>query len=171
MISDQELQGRAREYAQRHGRALNEKLGSGVHGIVFLSESLRQKGDARARTAVKAHRQEPDYCRERDVYLRLQENGVTAMYGCHVPELLRYDDDLRIIEMTVVAQPFVLDFAGAFLDEAPDFSEEVMAEWRADKKEQFGGRWPEVERILRSLETYGIFFIDVSPKNIVLPVK
>ena len=68
--------------------------------------------------------------------------------------------------MTVVSRPFLLDFAGAYLDWSPDFSDEVMADWRAEKLEQFGERWPEVEAILRILQTYGIFMIDVHPGNI-----
>jgi hypothetical protein len=68
--------------------------------------------------------------------------------------------------MTLVARPFVLDFAGAFLDKAPDFSEEVLADWRAEKQEQFGRSWPEVQAILRTLAGYGVFMIDVNPGNI-----
>jgi hypothetical protein len=60
----------------------------------------------------------------------------------------------------------VLDFGGAYLDQAPDFSDEVMADWRAEKKEQFGARWGEVQAILRALEAYGVFMIDVNPGNI-----
>jgi hypothetical protein len=71
--------------------------------------------------------------------------------------------------MTVVAQPFVLDFAGVQLDREPDFSEEVMAKWRAEKREQFGDRWPEVQGIMRVLEEYGIYLIDINPNNITLP--
>ncbi len=148
--------------------ALGDQLGSGVHGIVFVTESQPQMGAAAALSAVKVHRQEPDYRRERDAYLRLKANGVTAILGCRVPELVRYDDELWIIEMTVVTRPFVLDFAGAFLDKAPDFSEEVLADWRAEKQEQFGHHWAEVERIVRSLEVYGIYMVDVSPTNISL---
>ena len=40
------------------------------------------------------HHREADYRRERDIYLRLQD----------VPQLLRYHDDLLIIEMTVVGR-------------------------------------------------------------------
>jgi hypothetical protein len=86
-----------------------------------------------------------------------------------VPQLIRYDDALLAIEMTVVTRPFVLDFAGAFLDRPPDFSEEVVAEWRAEKQDQFGKRWREAEGIVRELESYGIYMIDVSPNNISLP--
>lgn len=151
---------------------VGEQLGAGVHGTVFLTESQRKPSDSAARSATKAHRQKADYCRERDVYLRLQGLGLNFIQGCSVPELIRYDDDLLIIEMTVVAQPFILDFAGAFLDKAPEFSEEVFAEWRAEKQEQFVRRWHEVVvAILGFLERYGIYFVDVSPNNIALPEK
>jgi hypothetical protein len=68
--------------------------------------------------------------------------------------------------MTMVKRPFVLDFAGAYLDHAPDFSEEVMSDWRAEKQEQFGKHWGEVQVILRFLEGYGIFMVDINPGNI-----
>ena len=110
-----------------------------------------------------------DYRRERDAYLRLQEHEVKSIRGCAVPELLRYDDVLWVLEMTVVTRPFVLDFAGAYLDFGPEFSEEVLADWHAEKQEQFERHWPEVQAILRELEgRYGIFLIDVTPNNIAL---
>jgi hypothetical protein len=68
-----------------------------------------------------------------------------------------------IIEMTIVQRPFVLDFGGAYLDQAPEFSEEVIADWQAQKIEQFGERWPEVQAILAVLGSYGIFVQDVHP--------
>jgi len=34
---------------------------------------------------------------------------------------VRFADDLLAIEMTIVTPPFILDFAGAYLDPAPDF--------------------------------------------------
>jgi hypothetical protein len=139
-----------------------EHLGFGVHGSVFSAENQGKDG----RVAIKVHERQPDYLRERDVYLRLKEHEITNIRGCAVPELLDYDDELWVIEMTVVAQPFVLDFAGAFLDHAPDFSEEVLADWRAEKQEQFGARWPEVQAILGFLEGHGIFLVDVNPNNI-----
>jgi hypothetical protein len=163
-----ELVGRANKYAQLHDLVLGTKLGSGVHGSVFVAKSQHEKTAARAQSAIKVHRQEPDYCRERDAYLRLKALGVEEIHACHVPKLVRYDDELLVIEMSVVAQPFVLDFAGAFLDRAPDFSDEVMAEWRAEKLEQFGSQWPKVEAILRVLESYGVFLVDVTPNNIAL---
>jgi hypothetical protein len=162
MSGREDLVRRAHDYVNRTGRALGQQLGSGVHGIVFAVESQTEPGCA----AIKVHEREPGYCRERDVYLRLRERGISEIRGCAVPEMLAYDDGLLIIEMTIVVRPFVLDFAGAYLDHAPDFSEETLADWRADKQDQFGSSWPEVEAILRALEGQGIYMEDVSPGNI-----
>jgi len=118
------------------------------------------------KVALKAHRNEADYGRERDVYLRLSQRQITEIRGCRVPELLEYDDNLLVIEMTIVTRPFVLDFGGAYLDRAPEFPKEVLADWRSEKAEQFGARWPEVQSILAGLEAYGIFLLDVNPGNI-----
>jgi hypothetical protein len=166
MTFKDELVRRAREYTQRTGLGLGDELGAGVHGIVFATESEGDGGSLPLRSAIKVHQRETDYQRERDVYLRLKEHGVTTIRGCHVPQLLDYDNQLLVIEMTVVKRPFVLDFAGAFLDRAPDFPEEVMDDWRAEKQEQFGAHWPEVQAILRALEVYGVFMVDVNPGNI-----
>ena len=153
---------RAYEFAHRNGLTLGDQLGAGVQGIVWSAKSQSEEG----RLAVKVHKQEPDYCRERDAYLRLREHKTTSIRGCNVPELVDYDDELWIIQMTVVARPFVLDFGGAFLDRAPEFSEEILAEWRAEKLEQFGTRWPDVQAILSTLQSYGVFLIDVNPGNV-----
>jgi hypothetical protein len=166
MTPKDELLERARRYVQQHGLTVTEELGFGVHGTVFVVESQTETGVDRARAALKIHARETDYCRERDVYLRLQKNGIMRIRSWEVPQLLRYDDELWAIEMTVVTRPFVLDFAGAYLDHAPDFSEEVLAEWRAEKQEQFGDRWREVQAILHFLEGLGIHLIDVTPNNI-----
>jgi hypothetical protein len=161
-MSRSELVRRAQEYCHRTGLVIGEQLGFGVHGIVLAAQNQSKGGPS----AVKAHERQPDYQRERDVYLRLQEHGVADIRGCQVPELVGYDDELLVIEMTMVARPFVLDFAAAYLDEPPDFSEEVLADWRAEKQEQFGARWPEVQAILAFLESYGIFQTDVNPGNV-----
>ena len=162
-IKDELLQ-RAREYAARYGLSLANELGSGVHGIVYLAKDQAEI----ARSAAKIHYQEEAYRREREIYLRLKERGVKRIRGCEVPQLIRFDDDFWVIEMTVVGRPYVLDFAGAYLDKPPTFPEEILEDWRADKQEQFGARWPEVEAILRLLQMHGIFLEDVSPSNVAL---
>src|SRR5438477_7248758 len=89
---------RAQEFAQHHGLSLGNQLGHGVHGIVFATESQPEKGVPAVQSAIKVHEREPAYCQERDVYLRLKANAVTAIHGCHVPQLLRYDNQAWIIE-------------------------------------------------------------------------
>ena len=161
-MSKVELLRRANEYATRTGLTIGDELGAGVHGIVYAATSQAEGGQP----AVKVYDRELFYQRERDVYLRLRDRGVTSIRGCNVPKLLGYDDRLWVIEMTIVARPFVLDFAGAYLDQAPDFSEEVMADWRAEKAEQFEERWPEVQAILASFRSLGVIIQDVNPGNI-----
>ena len=152
----------AQEYANLKGLTLGAQLGCGVQDTVFNAKNNTDRG----RSAIKVHEREPAYLRERDVYRRLSEFGITTIRGCHVPELIAFDDERRVIEMTVVARPFVLDFGSAYLDYPPDFSDEVLADWRVEKQEQFEARWPEVQAILRFLEGYGIFMVDVHPGNI-----
>lgn len=137
-------------------------LWAGIHGIVLVMEGNVKAG----KTAVKVHRSVEPYRRERDVYLRLSEAGVKQILGFRVPQLIRSDDGLQIVEMTVVTRPFVLDFAGAYIDFPPEFSEEVWAEWQAAKREQFGARWTEVLAVLGALEQLDIHMVDVSPTNI-----
>lgn len=157
-----ELLLRIQKYCEKNGLILGDPLGAGHDGSIFAVENQTKKSIS----AIKAHEREGAYRRERDVYLRLQECQITDIRSCAVPEMLRYDDELWILEMTVVTRPFVLDFAGAYLDEPPDFSDEVLADWRAEKEEQFGPRWPEVQAILRFLEGYGVFMLDANPGNI-----
>jgi hypothetical protein len=168
MSMNEKLVLRAKEYAKRRGLTLGTELGHGVHGIVFATESQPEGGIFVVASAIKDHEHEVDYCRERDIYLRLKEKAVSTIHGCHVPQLLGYHDELWVIEMTVVSRPFVLDFAGAYLDLAPDFSEEVVADWLIEKEEQFGSRWPELRAILRTLQDFGIHVLDVSPSNVSL---
>ena len=119
------------------------------------------------RFAVKIHEVEAAYLRERNIYQHLTENQVVTLRGFNVPQLLGWDDGCCAIEMTIVARPFVLDFAGAWLDEAPEFSPEQWSYWEEEKLEQFGAeRWREVLAILALLRTYGIFMLDVTPTNI-----
>jgi hypothetical protein len=159
---EQALIQNARVYASRHRLHLAERLGFGVHGIIFVAGDNSKVG----KTAVKAHRSPEPYRREREVYERLRDAGVSEILGFHVPQLIRFDDELRVIEMSIVTRPFVLDFAGAYLDLPPDFPEEKWAEWAAEKQEQFEARWPKVQAVLGALEALDIHMVDVSPSNI-----
>jgi hypothetical protein len=133
----------ARAYASRHQLELTHRLGFGIHGIIFVAEDNSKGG----RTAVKVHRAAEPFQRETAVYERLRGAGVSRILGFNVPQFIRLDDELRIIEMSIVARPFVLDFAGAWLDKPPDFPDEIWAEWEAEKRDQFEARWPEVQAV------------------------
>jgi hypothetical protein len=152
----------ARAYASRHQLQLAERLGFGIHGIIHVARDNVKSG----KTALKAHRSTEPYQRERAAYERLRDARVTQILGFHVPQFIRADDALRVIEMTIVTRPFVLDFAGAWLDAPPEFPDETWAEWESEKVEQFGPRWPTVQAVLAELESLDIHMIDVSPSNI-----
>jgi hypothetical protein len=152
-------------YAAQHQLELAERLGFGVHGIIFVAENKSKSG----KTAVKAHRELEPYLRERAIYERLKQAGVAELVGFNVPQFIRADDGLRVIEMSIVTRPFVLDFAGAYLDAPPDFPEDAWAEWKAGMREQFESRWPAVETVLATLEVMDIYLLDVSLSNIAFP--
>jgi len=73
---------------------------------------------------------------------------------------------LHVIEMSIVTRPFVLDFAGAYLDAPPAFPDEIWTDWEAQKSEQFDIRWPKVQAVLAALTDLDIHMVDVSPSNI-----
>jgi hypothetical protein len=159
---DENLITGARLYASQRGLALGEALGSGKDGIVLIGKHKDKPGDV----AIKVLRWDEAYLREKRVYLRLRDLGVTRILDFNVPQLIGFRDDLRAIEMTIVKRPFVLDFAGTYLDARPEFPEEVWTDWEAEKREQFEARWSRVQRVLDAFEAFGIFLLDVSPANI-----
>ena len=152
----------ARPYAARYQLEFAEKLGSGKDGIVLVARHNTKPADV----AVKILRFEDTYRREKLTYQRLEATNITTVLGFNVPQLLRFDDELRVLEMTIVKRPFILDFAGAYLDVRPEFPAEVWVQWEAEKREQFEQNWPKVERVLSEFEGMGIYLLDVSPGNI-----
>ena len=149
-------------YAARNALRLGERLGFGIHGTVHVVEHKIK----RAKSAIKSYRVTEFYLRERAVYERLSDAGVSDILGFHVPQFIRADDDLQVIEMTIVTRPFVLDFAAAYVGAPPEFSADIWAEWEAEKQEQFGARWRAVRAVLDAFEDLGIYLADVSPSNI-----
>ena len=152
----------ARAYAVRHELLLVERLGFGIHGSVHVVEhKLKRK-----KSAIKAHRAAEFYLRERAAYELLSSAGVSEVLGFHVPQFIRADDELQVIEMTIVTRPFVVDFAGAYVGAPPEFSGEIWAEWEAEKQEQFGARWTTVQAVMGAFEDLSVHLVDVSPNNI-----
>jgi hypothetical protein len=87
--------------------------------------------------------------------------------GFQIPALLAVHEDWLALEMTVVHRPFLLDFAGAYLDEPPEFSPEAWAHWEAERREQFDANWPRVQAVLSELrDEFGIYILDIHPSNL-----
>lgn len=135
-------------------------LGEGTDSVVV--ETSRT-------TAVKASKSLRVYSNERDTYHRLMEFQDTERIGeFRVPRLRGYDDELWIVEMDMMhAPPYLIDFGKVRLNFPPDFSEEVLADQAKQGRELFGENWPRVERLLRDLESYQIYYLDPKPGNIV----
>lgn len=154
----EEIWERASQYAAQQGRVIIGQLGYGYDGSVFATE--RQ-------SAFKVLRFERLYQRERNIYLRLQSRLILDVAGFAVPQLIHHDDRLWVVEMGIVSPPFVLDFAGAYLDRRPDYSDEVLEEWQEEKLEQFGAeRWDVVQQVMAHFAGMGIYLADVKPGNI-----
>jgi hypothetical protein len=153
----EELLAVSASYAANRGRSLLRFLGDGNDGVVW--ESNQQ-------TAIKALERRDSYFRERDAYLRLQELAIVDIQGFAVPWLIGFDDIRQVVEMTVVFPPCILDFAKSYVDCPPDFSDEVLRDWREETAELFGVDWAMVEGLLNELRGLGIFYFDAKPGNI-----
>jgi len=67
----------ASAYASRRQLRLAERLGFGIHGIIYVAEGKSACG----KTAIKAHRELEPFDRELSVYLRLQDANVSEILG------------------------------------------------------------------------------------------
>jgi hypothetical protein len=147
-------------YALRTDRTLTKQLGWGGEGLVYATD---------VRTAIKSYRHAPLYENERNVYFRLRERGVAKVLQFAVPRLIANDDELLALEMSIVSPPFILDFAGAYLDRESPFDSEQLQEWEAERAEIFGKRWPQVRRAYYTFQSFGILLNDLKPGNVSFP--
>jgi len=136
-----------------------EVLGWGVGGAVFASPVQS--------TAIKVHLHADGFEREVAAYRRLQQHHVSAVLGFAVPEFIDANASLRVVEMTIVRPPYLLDFANARVDSPPDFDAEVMSEWWQRLADRFGDRLLDVRAVYETLiQQYGIYYFDLKPGNI-----
>jgi hypothetical protein len=158
-MTNAELFSRAVSYATRRSLEVNEamRLGYGNDGAIWLTNM---------QTAIKAFARIDNYRIELECYQRLRDATVTSIRGFEVPQLIDFDDELAVIEMSVVKPPFLLDFGKVHLDKRPDFPAESLQEWRDEMKELWESRWPEVRLLLAALERFGIYYLDAKPGNI-----
>jgi hypothetical protein len=133
--------------------------GPGQDGFVMRSDRP---------TAVKFFDRYDRFCRELEVYQILDAKGIRWIAGHNVPRLVGADESLRVIEMSIVDRPFVLDFAGAKApEEIPDFEEHVIEEHLAHMRELFGDRWADALHVAEMFrQATGFTLLDIHPGNI-----
>lgn len=148
-------------YEAKHRVRLVDRLGDGKDGFVFKTDR---------NNAVKFLNEESVYRRELRAYQILRHRAIVILNGFRLPRLLRHDDPLRAIEMSIVQPPFLLDFAAAYtIDEYNhfDFTEDVLAETEAKHLEMFGDRWPIVNDLCNAFTRHtGLILLDLSLNNV-----
>ncbi len=159
-MNTSELEERVRQYAELHSQQfqLEKALGEGTDGRVWFTT---------ASSVIKVFHRRQNYCTELGCYQRLMERRVKQIDGLAVPQLIEYDHDLAIIEITLVQPPYLLDFGKAYLDEPAPYTPEQLEEWRSDWVRYFPDEdLRRVRKVLAILRGYGIDYVDPKPWNI-----
>jgi hypothetical protein len=124
--------------------------------------------ESSAMTAVKFFDREDRFNREAQVYSVLWDKNIRIVSGHNIPRLINIFSNLMVLEMTIVQQPFILDFAGAKLPhEVPDFTEEIVEEHHGHLRELFGDRWSDALHVAEMFRlATGFTLLDIHPGNI-----
>lgn len=141
---------------------LSKFLGEGTDGAVWSTSRD---------SAVKVFHAQHGYINERDTYQRLSDFGVTTKIGGFwIPRMIAFDNELMVVEMDLMQRPpYIIDFAKVRIDRPPDFSEETCDDNEARGRELFEHRWPVVQSLMATLESFQIYYLDPQPYNIVFP--
>lgn len=148
--------------------ALITLLGSGTDGSVWLAIGRVTIGETTVTeaSAVKAFYRLNNFGRELGSYERLAEFQVENIRGLRVPRLMGHDEVLMVVQLSIIEPPRLLDFGKAYLNTAPDYSAEVLADAEEMGRELFEDRWPEVQKVVAELADLGIYYYDTRPSNI-----
>ena len=155
------MEERALSFAVEHGLGLEERLGFGQDGEVYRTD---------AQTVLKVFAEDRQFEAEWEAYVRIEEAGFTQICGHAIPVLLRADFGRSILHLTIVREPFVLDFARATLGRRSetrwpaDVWSECMAQWRTRFRSH---QWPKVLEIREALgAASGVWMEDLHQGNI-----
>ena len=88
----------ATAYASQRQLRLAERLGFGIHGIIYVAEGKSAGG----KTAVKAHREAEPFRRELSVYLRLQEAQKRDQFDARWPKVQAVLAELEELDIHMV---------------------------------------------------------------------
>jgi hypothetical protein len=145
-------------YLERHEIAVTGTLGSGKDGYVWRTSR---------ETALKVHGYFESYRAERNAYIRFRDLEIEEVAGFAVPLLREFDDELFAIEMGIVAPPYIVDFASAFLDTPPDFIEDEGHTLHDMIRQRFDERAEEVIGLYEDLiASAGVYLSDFHRHNI-----
>ncbi len=148
---------KATKYCKLNNSSINLELGHGTQGIVYQTST---------NFAIKVYDREDGYIRERDVYKRLKERNILSIENFTIPRLSNFNDELFIIEMSIVHVPCILDFGGAYLDNPPEHANRSK-EWFEEKEEEFGENWEKAKDVIRKIEhSADIYLADINTGNI-----
>ena len=87
---------RAQHFVEMAGTSIEKQLGFGSDGTVW------QTG---RKTAIKVFERREVYLHELAVYERLLQRRIRRIGSYSIPVLIRHDDVLMVIEMTLVDEP------------------------------------------------------------------
>ena len=148
---------RLHQFAAARDMAIVERLGGGTDGEVWGTD---------VSTVLKAFVRQETFEIEIACYHRLEERGIRSILGFRIPKLESHDTALRVMELSTVKPPYLLDFGKAYLDRNHDFSDEAMEDWQAQMDEIWGDYWPTIRAIKNKLQSVGILYLDTKPGNI-----
>lgn len=117
-------------------------------------------------TVVKVHLHPFRFRNELSVYQRLAEHGINRVGIFRVPELRSFDESLRVIEISAVEPPFLIDFGKSRLLE--DWEDVSTAEFEAKFEREFSPERAAIaSQVFSQLKNkYGVLHLDMSPYNL-----
>jgi len=98
-------------FCKANNLGLEKCLGQGIQGIVYSTN---------INSALKIHTSEEAYNREKLSYLRLKERNINKIRNFVIPRYKSSNDELLILEISIVTPPFILDFGSAYIDQEPE---------------------------------------------------
>ena len=99
--------------------------------------------------------------------MRFMKREIESVGGFNVPRLINFDDDLLILEMSIVFPPFIVDFASARLDQDPQLIEDPDNTFEDFVRSRFDDRTDEVMALYYELiAKAGMYLTDLHPQNI-----
>ncbi len=134
-------------------------LGFGEDGKVWPTNRM---------SAVKAFYRTKNFHNELRCYTRLIDLEIHEISGFAVPTLLGFSSKYRVIELSIVSPPHILDFGKAYIDKPPDYDPLALKDSLEAFREAYESEaeWEQILQAVAILKSFGIFYYDLKPGNI-----